>query len=512
MWAFQKRDNNKMPRRKVPKNLKALLESILFASAKSMDVGELAKLCKTKPEKIHEAAKELKFDLEEKESSIMLVEEENAYRLQVRESYMPVVEDVVSDTELPKSVLETLAVIAFKHPILQADLVKIRSNKCYDHLRELEQLGYIKRQNFGRTKKIALTQKFFEYFELPPNKVKEAFTSFEAVSQEIERKEEEVEILKDEIEKRKEEEKAAAEEAKKKLGELEIYEPSEDNLAEGDEEDNSDSVKLQVYDTNVKQAGNVEIVDIDETAESQQTPESENEVPTEETNTDGETSEEELEQAVENYQEENQPETEEAPTEGTDLYEQEEDISTEESNADSSESSSEVIEQNDYNETSNTNQPEQQLDQSQEQPNTTGPATGFSGQPQININISPGDLRKALNAEEESIDSDYNDEQNTSEEQSAEQEIDDGGSQEIEATIKIKPEENILLDQVENEDPESEGKSEDEIEDLKLEKKIKERANSLLVGDEDSDSSTHREEQLDNMTEEIQQQKDNLQN
>ena len=56
---------------------------------------------------------------------------------------------------------------------------------------ELEQIGYIIRQKFGRSKLIKLTPKFFEYFDLPPEKLKEKFQDFSAIAKAIEDKEEE---------------------------------------------------------------------------------------------------------------------------------------------------------------------------------------------------------------------------------------------------------------------------------------------------------------------------------
>ncbi|MFO7711495.1 MAG: SMC-Scp complex subunit ScpB [Candidatus Woesearchaeota archaeon] len=229
--------------------LKAQLESILFAAGKAVSIQDLQKLCKEKPEKIKAALEELSKDYNEHDSSLMLVEEGENYKLTVREQYLPLVKDVVSETELPKSIMETLAVIAFKHPILQSELVKIRSNKAYDHLNELEQTGYIKREAYGRTKKIHLTQKFFDYFDLPPNKVKEAFASFEAVSKEIEKQEDILEDQMQKIQEQRAEEKKAA-----KVGNLEVYE------AEPEEEQEEKPLEVQVYDTNTEPMGNVEII------------------------------------------------------------------------------------------------------------------------------------------------------------------------------------------------------------------------------------------------------------
>ena len=62
--------------------------------------------------------------------------------------------------------METLAVIAWKVPVLQSDIISIRTNKAYDHLVELEKSGFISRSKSGRTKLIKLTDRFFNYFDV----------------------------------------------------------------------------------------------------------------------------------------------------------------------------------------------------------------------------------------------------------------------------------------------------------------------------------------------------------
>ena len=42
-------------------------------------------------------------------------------------------------------------------------------------MRILEEMGFIARSKFGRTRKVTLTDKFFEYFDLPSKEAKKAF-------------------------------------------------------------------------------------------------------------------------------------------------------------------------------------------------------------------------------------------------------------------------------------------------------------------------------------------------
>src|SRR3989344_5024099 len=194
---------------------KEKIEALLFSSGKKMSVDELMKLCRLKEEDVLSALKELRDDFERKGGSFKLVEDGRDWRFVVKEEFLPLVSKIVTETELPKTVLETLAVIAFRYPIKQSDLIHMRTNKAYDHLALLENSGYITRVKYGRTKLIKLTQKFFEYFDLPPEKLKEKFESFESIAKAIEQKESDIKTM-------KEEQKRKAEDAGKAAKEVDL--------------------------------------------------------------------------------------------------------------------------------------------------------------------------------------------------------------------------------------------------------------------------------------------------
>ncbi|MDO8480675.1 MAG: SMC-Scp complex subunit ScpB, partial [Nanoarchaeota archaeon] len=171
-------------------DLKKQLEAILFSVARYITTDELARLVHKEPQQVKEGLLSLMADLEnDSDTSLILLNDGEQWKLTVRQEFAHLVKAVVSDTDLSKSVLETLAVIAFKYPIKQADLIKIRTNKAYDHLMELEKLGFIVRQRYGRSRLIKLTDKFFDYFDLPREKLKERFKGFESLAKTIEGKE-----------------------------------------------------------------------------------------------------------------------------------------------------------------------------------------------------------------------------------------------------------------------------------------------------------------------------------
>ncbi len=171
-------------------DLKNQIESLLFSAGKRMTVEELGRLCKEENlDAIRAALNILRQELDEKQSSLMLVEEGGAYKLTVREKYIQMVKKVVTTPELPKSMMETLAVVAYKAPVMQSQVIKIRTNKAYRHLDEIEKMGYITREKKGRSKLIKLTPKFFDYFDVPPDKLKEKFRNVAALEKAIEEKE-----------------------------------------------------------------------------------------------------------------------------------------------------------------------------------------------------------------------------------------------------------------------------------------------------------------------------------
>jgi len=227
-------------------NVKRKVEAVLFSSGNKLSIEEIRKLCRAPIEEVKQALQELKKEYEENNSSIMIIEDGDFWKFSVRDQFIPIVRKIVTQTELSKSVLETLAVIAFKYPILQSDLIKIRTNKAYEHLVELEKSGYITRQKYSRTNLIKLTDKFFQYFDLTPEKLTEEFKSFEGIAKAIKNKEAEVEIA-------VEQQKKAAEEARKQDDKI------KEDIEKLDKEGESYSLPVQVYDASPEKEDNKEM-------------------------------------------------------------------------------------------------------------------------------------------------------------------------------------------------------------------------------------------------------------
>ncbi|MEK6963123.1 MAG: SMC-Scp complex subunit ScpB [Nanoarchaeota archaeon] len=142
------------------------VEALLFSSGKWMAEDQLAMLTNMPKDGVKSALQELKTQYEQADSSLTLMNESDGWKLNVRENYLELVRKIIADAELPRPWLQTLSVIAWKRPVLQSEVVQIRSDSAYEHIGELEKRGFILKEPEGRSYLLKLTPKFFEYFDV----------------------------------------------------------------------------------------------------------------------------------------------------------------------------------------------------------------------------------------------------------------------------------------------------------------------------------------------------------
>lgn len=164
------------------------IEAILFATGRSFGIKELAELCGIGSIGIvKDALKELKNDYNSKDSALEIVEENSLIKLAIRSQYQDVIHALLPKTEMDKPLMETLSVIAWKQPIIQADVVKVRGTTTYEHVKILKELNYVESEKFGRTRKLKLTSKFYDYFDVSREELKEKFKDMKEVEENLEK-------------------------------------------------------------------------------------------------------------------------------------------------------------------------------------------------------------------------------------------------------------------------------------------------------------------------------------
>lgn len=198
--------------------LKRNIEAILFAAGKALELTFIAELCNTTISRTKTQLEVLEKDYSANHV-LMIFNQGSTWKMTVRGQYLDVVSKIVADTELGKSVLETLSMIAYRNPALQSDIVKARGQVTYDHVPELVKLGFVVKERIGRSYILKLTEKFYEYFEVDGKKIKEVFQPVNDRIQEqlslgnFKNYSKDQEIVRDIFNKTKEE----------RLGELEVY-------------------------------------------------------------------------------------------------------------------------------------------------------------------------------------------------------------------------------------------------------------------------------------------------
>ena len=151
------------------------VEAVLFAVGKEIPSERIASLCSLGIKDVDKILASLQKSYAGQDNSLHIVKKENGWKLTVLDEYVPLVSNIVSSTELERPLMETLAVIAWRYPVVQSEIIKLRSAAAYEHMKTLGEQGFITKEKFGRTYKIKLTKKFFEYFDLPSEEAKQAF-------------------------------------------------------------------------------------------------------------------------------------------------------------------------------------------------------------------------------------------------------------------------------------------------------------------------------------------------
>jgi segregation and condensation protein B len=143
------------------------IEAILYIKGQSLTTDEIATQVGCDRTLVEDAIIELMSDYAHRDSALEVVETTNGYSLQLRSSFQNLIKDLIP-AELGTGALRTLAAIAITSPILQTDVIELRGSSAYEQIKELVELGFIRkrRQSDGRSYWLEVTDKFHQYFEV----------------------------------------------------------------------------------------------------------------------------------------------------------------------------------------------------------------------------------------------------------------------------------------------------------------------------------------------------------
>jgi len=160
---------------------KSLIEAALFVAGKGVSLKELEKLTGLEQAVLKDILEQIQQEYSQRDSGIMVEKSENSYVMRVKPEFEERIMPMIPETDLSKSMLKTLALIAHEQPIKQTLVVKLRGNRVYHYIHQLMDLGFIDAKPDGRTSILTTTPKFREYFHI--DDVKKEITRIEGPKQ-----------------------------------------------------------------------------------------------------------------------------------------------------------------------------------------------------------------------------------------------------------------------------------------------------------------------------------------
>ena len=153
--------------------MKKQVEAILFTTGKFMSIEELASVLNIEKEKIKQVLSQLEQDYSKKDTALEIQKQKNKFKLNIKKEHGHLTNKLLSSKEFDSPTTKTLAIIAYRNPTIQAESIKIRGNKAYDHIKSLVESNLVTSEKYGRTRLLKLTSNFYDYFDIAEKELKE---------------------------------------------------------------------------------------------------------------------------------------------------------------------------------------------------------------------------------------------------------------------------------------------------------------------------------------------------
>jgi len=157
----------------VLEDIKNIIESLLLVTEEPLTIDRIKSiLIEPERKEVQNALTELAADYEARQGGFLLREVAGGYQIRTRPEYREWIKRLIQPKplRLSKAALETLAIIAYKQPIIRSDIEHIRGVNCGGILRMLLERKLIRilgrKEIPGRPIIYATTKQFLETFEL----------------------------------------------------------------------------------------------------------------------------------------------------------------------------------------------------------------------------------------------------------------------------------------------------------------------------------------------------------
>jgi segregation and condensation protein B len=145
-----------------------LIEAALYVTGRPIDVKTLGSVTGFRSEdKTRELARQLKASYGNNGSCLEILElSDGRFVMQLKPQYVTHVKRLTTRQLLTSGPMKTLSFIAYRQPVTQSYLAKVRGNLTYSHVKQLREIGLIAEERLGRTKVLRTTPNFADYFNL----------------------------------------------------------------------------------------------------------------------------------------------------------------------------------------------------------------------------------------------------------------------------------------------------------------------------------------------------------
>ena len=154
-------------------DIKNIIESLLFVAEEPLTIDRFKNIISgAETKEVREALEELKADYKTRQGGFFLNQVAGGYQIRTRPEYMEWIKRLLQPKpmRLSKAALETLAIIAYKQPVIRSDVEHIRGVDCGGVLRVLLERKFIRvlgrKEIAGRPLIYATTKRFLEVFDL----------------------------------------------------------------------------------------------------------------------------------------------------------------------------------------------------------------------------------------------------------------------------------------------------------------------------------------------------------
>jgi segregation and condensation protein B len=163
----EQKESEEIKKAKLSRQLE-LIEAALYVSGRPLNLKILGNASRIRSKKkVRKLAKALVEEYNSRKTALEILEVEGErFVMQLKPEFTGKVRKLATRPLLSSGPLKTLSYIAFRQPVLQIQVIEVRGNHSYSHLKQLEEMELIKREGSGKKRIIRTTGFFADYFGL----------------------------------------------------------------------------------------------------------------------------------------------------------------------------------------------------------------------------------------------------------------------------------------------------------------------------------------------------------